>query len=400
MRSHRATVVLAGFALLLAAAGCGGTGSKSPDPTWSVWGTMTGDAVEGVTMTLGGDGSGTTVTGTDGVYVFTGLPTGTYSITPYCEGCTFIPPNRIVMLGGADIVGQDFVSSGTPPTLNTDPPTDPVRLVFIHHSCGTNWLNTTNGALGNALGANNYYVRDLSYGWDAPQNTDIGSQTDIGHWYTWFADTVIQGNLVPRRDNICGALYTTNSTAASYTPIVDPGGENAIILFKSCYPNSNVNNDNAHPPADLYGNPCSNAAHTLPNCKEIYRQILTYFKAQHHKLFVVVTAPPLVSGSTLLTQAANARSLNNWLVHNWLVEADWGGKNVAVFDFYNVLTDPDNHHRVFDGAIEHETGYGDNFSAYGTGGDSHPNVAGNQKATDEFLLLLNVAYNRWQAWLP
>ena len=59
-------------------------------------------------------------------------------------------------------------------TLNTDFPLAPEKLIFIHHSCGNNWLNTGNGNLGDTLGANNYYVRDIYYGWDAPENIDIG----------------------------------------------------------------------------------------------------------------------------------------------------------------------------------------------------------------------------------
>ena len=83
--------------------------------------------------------------------------------------------------------------------------------------------------------------------------------------------------------------------------------------------------------------------------------------------------------------------------------------NVAVFDFYNVLTsggrnsnvnDLDkvsgNHHRWNAGAVEHIQTVDNNTSAYGTGGDSHPTAAGNEKATTEFVPLLNHWVQRWQ----
>jgi len=295
-------------------------------------------------------------------------------------------------------LGLLFTLSATAPgQVNTNPPATPVRLVFVHHSCGDNWLTTGNGNLGNTLDANNYYVRDTYYGWNATQNASIGDLTDLGHWYTWFCDTTIQGNGIPRRDNIMASLYTTNNKHASYTTSVgDPGGENTIIMFKSCYPNSDVKSDNAHPPQDLYGQAYDSDAHTLSNCKEIYRQLLAYFKMRHDKMFVVITAPPRMQSETTPTYAANARTLNNWITRDWLSEGGWENRNVYVFDFYNVLTDPNNHHRVNGGAVEHIASYGDNYSAYATG-DSHPSATGNQKATGEFVPLLNYFYNTWRA---
>ena len=71
---------------------------------------------------------------------------------------------------------------------------------------------------------------------------------------------------------------------------------------------------------------------TVANAKAIYIELLKYFASRPDKLFVVVTAPPVQDR----TYAANARAFNKWLVQDWL--AGYGGKNVAVFDFYNVLT--------------------------------------------------------------
>ncbi|NBD35317.1 MAG: hypothetical protein GVY30_04885, partial [Chloroflexi bacterium] len=38
------------------------------------------------------------------------------------------------------------------------PPDEPVKLIFIHHSCGENWLNDSDGGLGIALRDANYFV--------------------------------------------------------------------------------------------------------------------------------------------------------------------------------------------------------------------------------------------------
>ncbi|MEI7990702.1 MAG: hypothetical protein WCI88_16865, partial [Chloroflexota bacterium] len=47
---------------------------------------------------------------------------------------------------------------------NPNPPDKPVKLVFIHHSTGENWLRDGYGNLGKTLNANNYYVSDTNYG--------------------------------------------------------------------------------------------------------------------------------------------------------------------------------------------------------------------------------------------
>ena len=69
---------------------------------------------------------------------------------------------------------QAFADSVTPPA-------QPVRLIFIHHSTGENWLADGNGGLGVALRDNNYFVSDTNYGW-GPDS--IGDATDIGNWYS------------------------------------------------------------------------------------------------------------------------------------------------------------------------------------------------------------------------
>ena len=96
----------------------------------------------------------------------------------------------------------------------------------------------------------------------------------------------------------------------------------------------------------------------------------------------------------------------DWLVNDWL--AGYAHDNVFVFDLYNVLTSrtgrgasdlglaSGNHHRVWNGAIQHKTGDGVDHLEYPSGSDDHPNAAGDRKATAEFLPLLNNAYNAWK----
>ena len=165
----------------------------------------------------------------------------------------------------------------------------------------------------------------------------------------------------------------------------DPGGENEIVMFKSCFPNSNLEGNPDDPPAP------GGDSLTVSNAKYIYNDLLKYFATRPDKLFVVITAPPVQDP----TFADNARAFNTWLVRNWLAENGYTQRNVAVFDFYNILTGPNNHHRYRDGAIEHITDRGGNTAAYPTE-DDHPSSAGNQKATVEFVPWLNVMVHCWR----
>lgn len=253
----------------------------------------------------------------------------------------------------------------------------------------------------------NYFVSDTNYDWgpyDAALEGPIGSYTDIGHWWNWF--------LSPARDQVTDALFSESDQHASYARIAsDPGGENEIILFKSCYPNSALGGNTDDPPNlgdnPLYGQGAGSEFHTIANAKGIYSNLLTYFATRQDKLFIVITAPPLHKNNTNAEQAANIRALNQWLVDTWLQNYPY--KNVAVFDFYNVLTSSagspnhndagaleGNHHQFYNGQIEYITDKGSNYSAYATAEDDHPNSSGNQKATVEFIPLLNIVYHLWK----
>jgi hypothetical protein len=267
-------------------------------------------------------------------------------------------------------------------TLNPAPPAQTVKLIFIHHSTGENWLRDDYGILGKTLGQNNYFVSDTNYGWGPSYGSDhIGDHTDIPDWPEWFrsSNTPIYMN----------ALFAENGQHSTYTrTLANPGGQNTIIMFKSCFPNSNLSGHPNDPPDPTYG-------YTVGHAKYVYNEILKYFRAHPDKLFVVITAPPVTDP----TYAANARAFNNWLYNTWLTANNYPFSNVAVFDFYNVLTAPGAHHRYnpTTHSIEHIV-TARNTSYYpSSAGDDHPNVAGSKKATTEFVPLLNIFYNRWKA---
>ena len=288
-------------------------------------------------------------------------------------------------------------------TIDPSPPAQPVRLIFIHHSTGENWLNDGNGGLGLSLRDNNYFVSDTNYGWGP---NGIGDQTDIGHWWLWFRG--------PDSSNYMNALYAESDQHCDYSRLAtNPGGDNEIVIFKSCFPNSALKGNPGDPVPPIESNPLrgqnsGSEYHTVANAKGIYTDLLEYFRDHQEKLFIVVTAPPLCNAE----YSSNARAFNQWLVNDWL--SGYPYSNVFVFDFYNVLTtnsgspsvndlgsEAGNHHRLWSGAIQHSVdgNPSHNVLAYPSG-DDHPSRAGNLKATGEFVTLLNVAYHRWKASAP
>lgn len=346
-------------------------------------------------------------------------------------GCTF-RADSTQAIPDVPVLVTDSIAAASPVS-----PTAPVKLIFIHHSTGGNWLADPNedghyGGLGQALMANNYFVSATNYGWGPPLSgigEPVGNLTDIIHWPLWFTGGDSATVLSQLYNEFGKTTYAPGGEHffGDYSRMADPDPtrENEIVMFKSCFPNS-----------DLYGNP-DDAAYSQPNdweysvsnAKAVYNELLTYFETRQDKLFVVITAPPMAegeypddAGAPVANRAANARAFNNWLLNDWL--ASYSYNNVAVFDYYNVLTsngsasrvdDPTtneepndvgaatgNHHRWTGSAIEHLRTIDNNYAAYpdssaGSYYDSHPTTAGHQKATAEFVPLLNLFYNRWKS---
>ena len=148
---------------------------------------------------------------------------------------------------------------------------------------------------------------------------------------------------------------------------------------------------------------------TVGNVKQALIDTREYLGEHPDTFFVLVTAPPLDLAH--VSHGENARAISNWMIHEWLADYDVG--NVMVFDLFNVLTsnaegegddcqedgsdfglETGNHHRLWNGQIQHQVQYDQNYSAYC---EAHPNRAGLPKATYELVPLLNVYYNAWRS---
>ena len=158
--------------------------------------------------------------------------------------------------GTLTIAGRTFTvsqSGGGTPADNPNKPNQVVLLIFIHHSTGENWLGDDNGGLGTALRDNNYYVSDTNYGWGPlwiweGTSSPIGDNTDAGHWWVWFRG--------PGSTTYLNALYNEGGQNSSYSRFsTGPSGENEVIMFKSCFPNSDLEGNPNDPVPSIDNNP-------------------------------------------------------------------------------------------------------------------------------------------------
>ena len=256
-------------------------------------------------------------------------------------------------------------------------PSETVPLVVIRHPTGEHWLADGNGNLGATLGKNNYFVSDIDADWGFQ---GIGSRTDILNLTEWFCS--------PSADQVLEELFSERTARARYTrPVRDPGGENQVVLLIPGYNNARLQGK----PDDA---PLPGKGLTVGAAKYVYHELLECFARHPDKLFIVMTPPPVQDSA----DADNARAFAVWLVNDWLLENQYAHNNVAVYDLYNVLTYPDNHHNFnpANGQVEHAINKLEN-TLYYLGETDLPNAEGNQKATEEFVPWLNYTYNRWKA---
>ena len=244
-------------------------------------------------------------------------------------------------------------------------------FIFIHHSCGENWLNNS---LHTALLAKDYIDErnDITYGTvlnpDPGRNSSLGGipgdNTDMNHWILWFNDYL-------------NAILNHGSA----------DGENRIVMFKSCYPT------NAIIGQGVTGDPFS-AEKTSRNYRavftyavgveeythngKVYKPLEEIFAENPNTLFIFVTAPPLCWADTNNIEASNARKFYTWLKNDWLVSYNTnnpGLDNVAIYDWFDFLA-YDNDHATHPNMLKNEFG--------GSTGNSHPNALANQQSTIDF----------------
>jgi len=110
------TIVVFLSVLAVLSSGCRSGGGSSAT-IYNISGTVSGDIQQGVTITLSGDGSGTTTTDAGGNYSFTGIANGSYIVTPALAGYIFTSTSRAIRVSGANATAIDFTSATSADSL-------------------------------------------------------------------------------------------------------------------------------------------------------------------------------------------------------------------------------------------------------------------------------------------
>jgi uncharacterized protein YjdB len=94
--------------------------TDSPPFTYKISGMVkeNNNPLSGVTVTLSGASSMIVTTASEGMYYFTHLDNGNYTITPAKEMYEFIPKEITVSINGADVLGQNFAAVFGPASVH------------------------------------------------------------------------------------------------------------------------------------------------------------------------------------------------------------------------------------------------------------------------------------------
>jgi streptogramin lyase len=108
-----------GIEVKVAGADVGGLAFRSTATHHAIRGTITGAVTADVALQLTGASAANVTSAADGTYAFPAVIDGSYEVRPVLAGHGFTPGARVVILAGADMAGQDFVSSvRTPGSLH------------------------------------------------------------------------------------------------------------------------------------------------------------------------------------------------------------------------------------------------------------------------------------------
>jgi hypothetical protein len=202
-------------------------------PTWSISGTISPAASgSGALLTLSGSPSSTTTADASGSYSFSGLPNGTYTVTPSKSGFTFSPASLPVTISGNNAQNVNFTAQGgAPPPLKFPDlrdiiPMSAISVVGTGSGRQFQYTHDTfnggpgplvikpvfNSASGNYQGSQYIYSQDSSGAWSLSQQIPVAGvfifDSDHGHFHFPF---------------VTYGLYTIGPNGGPGTPVATSG---------------------------------------------------------------------------------------------------------------------------------------------------------------------------------
>jgi hypothetical protein len=211
---------------------------------------------------------------------------------------------------------------------------DYTSIIFLHQSTGRNLIDQ---------GDVRQLFQQAGYAfWDHDYN-DVGLRNPNGNFRGYSYN-------VPKDNTNPDGLANIFKQPAYPLPFNTYSGlmQHDVIILKSCFPNSNIESDEA-----------------LAQLKTTYLDIRARMDQYPHKVFILLTTPPLIPEETSPEAAARAHLLADWLQASEFLN---GHPNIFVFDFYNLLIEQN----------PSAADYNMLRQEYRNGSDSHPNQLSNE----------------------
>jgi hypothetical protein len=227
------------------------------------------------------------------------------------------------------------------------------NVVFLHHSTGANLIEQ--GGVRERFTKAGYDFWDHGYNADGLRRPD-GSRAD----YTY---------IVPNDNTDPDGLANIFAQSAYGLPLNTFSGllQHEVIVFKSCFPVSNITSDEQ-----------------LTQYKSYYLSIRNTLDQHRDRVFIAMSPPPLNPAETNSQAAARARAFANWLQSEEFARAH---PNVFVFNFFDYLAESN----------PSSPEYNMLRAAYRDGTDSHPNRLANETIAPlfvDFIITATHGYRR------
>jgi hypothetical protein len=215
-------------------------------------------------------------------------------------------------------------------------------VIFLHRSTGGNvygqggvasWISDHNADQGTA-----YQISERSY-------PSSGGNYPYDYWYLWV-------------DGACAS--SSSECLSSLAQTYD------VIIFKHCYPGSDVQLDSGNPNI-------ASSTKSLENYKLQYRALRDLMDGFPDNRFIVWTLAPLHREATSAETAQRARQFVDWVNTEWLTEDGQPHGNIFIFNFWGHAAESDpNPQNGQVNTLKYD------YERSHTGSDSHPNQLANE----------------------
>lgn len=193
-----------------------------------------GANLSGATLTLAGGGkSYIAKSGSTGTFTVTGVPNGSYVLTPSMAGRTFTPVSSEVTVSSGNVTGKDFVGEGpftvggTVLDQTTNLPLASVKLA-LSGGMGTYIASTNTLGVFSVKGVPNgsYTLTPTraAYGFSAAQSITVASGNVTGADFSGFKVFSVGGRVTNGSAGVAGITITVSDGSTTRTATTNPTG--------------------------------------------------------------------------------------------------------------------------------------------------------------------------------